>query len=195
MNTFASLILEHQPIAARSRRCLRYGGRLSSWAAACLLIAGGSWSCAASPKHAPETAAQPTRVPRPELRQPTWLPPEAREMLTRRMLRHAQDMSYLVNGVVLLEHDVVLELSERMAAEPRLGRPAPGEQGTLGALLPSRFFDLEDELRERARALGEAARAKDDTGLVHAYGQLVGTCVSCHALYLQDDVAADDGRE
>jgi hypothetical protein len=155
-------------------------------------------SCAASTPapqraEAQQAAEKPTDpVSRLELREPTWLPPEGREMLAARMHRHAQDMMFLVASVVLLNHDVAAELSDGIADEPRLGRPAAGEQDTLNALLPARFFELEDELRERSRAVAVAAKSKDDARLAKAYGQLVETCVSCHAVYLQDRPASDE---
>jgi hypothetical protein len=113
-------------------------------------------------------------------------------MLTSRMHRHAQDMMFLVASVVLLNHDVAADLSGGIADEPRLARPAAGERDSLNALLPRRFFELDDELRERSRAVATAAKLKDDALLAKAYGQLVETCVSCHAVYLQDQPESDD---
>lgn len=172
--------------------------RVSALALLLALLVPGALACAAStpaPKHAAtETAGEEPQQPgsRLELREPEWLPPEGREMLALRMQRHAQDMMFLVVSVVLLNHDVAAELSQALADEPRLARPAAGERDTLNALLPRRFFELDDELRERSRAVALAAKQKDDARLAKAYGQLIETCVSCHSVYLQAQPASDE---
>jgi hypothetical protein len=124
---------------------------------------------------------------RPEMRKPEWLPDEVREMLSQRMQRHSRTMVFLLMDVVTLSHEDTVEEAEAIADEPRFGRPAPGEKGTISALLPARFFELEDQLRVQAKALAAAARASDDARLVRVYGELTQTCVSCHTVYLTDD--------
>jgi hypothetical protein len=108
-------------------------------------------------------------------------------MLTARMERHGEEMMLLLVSVMTLHHDDTELLADHVAAEPRLGRPGPTEKGTISSLLPPRFFALQDELTERAHTLGAAARAKDNTRIVRAYGQLAETCVSCHSVYLTPD--------
>jgi hypothetical protein len=160
-----------------------------------LLLVLGAFACAAStqaPKPVSAVAARPHTPAQPQLREPKWLPIEAREMLTTRMRRHGHDMLLLSASVLMLDRDVALELAERVAEEPRLGRPAAGEQGTLNALLPTRFFELDDELRRRSLAVAEATALQDEIGLAKAYGQLVETCVSCHVVYLRDDSDDDE---
>lgn len=121
------------------------------------------------------------------MREPEWLPEEAREILTARMQRHGEDMMFLMASVVLLSHDGAEHLANQIASEPRIGRPAAEERDTVSSLLPPRFFDLQDELRERARAVAVAAKAKDTARMVKAHGQLVETCVKCHSVYLRDE--------
>lgn len=162
------------------------------------LLVPPALSCAAStPAPKPPTPAaaegEPSAPGAPlELRDPAWLPPAGREMIAARMQRHAEDMMFLMASVVLLNHEVAAQLSDGIANEPRLARPAAEERDTLNALLPGRFFELEDELRERSRAVAAAAKLKDNPRLTKAYGQLVETCVSCHAVYLQDRPPGDD---
>lgn len=142
-------------------------------------------ACSASsgtPARSPEAGA-PSAAPA-ELPAPAWLPPQAREMLIARMQRHGEEMMFLIVHVVVLDYDQAAAQAERIASEPRLGRPAPGEKDTLNALLPARFFELEDELRTHASSVAVAARAKDNAKLVGAYGQVLGACVNCHSLYL-----------
>jgi HPt (histidine-containing phosphotransfer) domain-containing protein len=103
------------------------------------------------------------------------------------MDRHGEVMMLLLMSVMTLHQNDTELLAEQVAAEPRLGRPGPAETGTLSALLPARFFGLQDELTERAHALAEAARASDHVRIVRAYGQLAETCVNCHSVYLTPD--------
>ena len=137
---------------------------------------------AAAPAAGASSGAAQTSGSLPE---PTWLPTEAREMLSARMDRHGEVMMMLLVSVMTLQHSDTELLAEQVAAEPRIGRPATGEQGTIGALLPPRFFTLQDELVDRAHAVANAARANDNSRIVRAYGQLAETCVSCHSVYLQ----------
>lgn len=138
---------------------------------------------AATPATAPASAAERTG----SLPEPNWLPTEAREMLSARMDRHGEVMMMLLVSVMTLQHSDTELLAEQVAAEPRIGRPATGETGTIGSLLPPRFFALQDELVDRAHAVANAARANDNSRIVRAYGQLAETCVSCHSVYLQPD--------
>jgi hypothetical protein len=162
------------------------------------LLALACASAGSKPAEAPNTATAPAAATAPSARsgvaentgslpEPSWLPPEAREMLSARMDRHGEVMMMLLVSVMTLQHSDTELLAEQVAAEPRIGRPAAGEKGTISALLPPRFFTLEDQLVERAHAVAEAARANDNGRIVRAYGQLAETCVSCHSVYLQPD--------
>src|SRR4051812_31351673 len=125
------------------------------------------------------------------LPEPNWLPSEAREMLSARMDRHGEVMMMMLVSVMTLQHSDTELLAEQVAAEPRLGRPVAGEKGTISALLPPRFFTLQDQLVDRAHAIAAAARGNDNARIAHAYGQLAETCVSCHSVYLQPDALFD----
>jgi len=116
-------------------------------------------------------------------------------MLGERMDRHGEEMMLLLVSVMTLRHEDTELLANEVAAEPRLGRPGPGEKGTINALLPARFFALQDELLERAHAVAAAARAKDNGRIVRAYGQLAETCVSCHSVYLEPDSELELGAD
>lgn len=124
---------------------------------------------------------------KPELPVATWLPAEARNLLKARMERHGEDMTFLLPSVVLLSYRWAEGLTERIAAEPRLARPGAGDADSLNARLPERFFQLQDEVRAKAQAVSEAARARDDARLARTFGELTQTCVACHALYLQGE--------
>lgn len=150
-------------------------------------------SSSAQPK-APEPARASTAPARPaKMREPEWLPPQAREALNTRMQRHGEEMMYLTATVLTLNYEATAEIATMIAEEPRIGRPAAGEQGTLGALLPARFFDLQDELSLRATELASVAKGEQHDEIVRAYGRLAQTCVSCHALYLEPEGSRGGG--
>lgn len=121
------------------------------------------------------------------------LPPQAREVLRSRMERHGAEMTVLMATVVLLDYEAAEALALDIAREPRLGRPMPSETDTLNALLPPRFFDLQDQLLQRAEATAAAARLRDDAGLARAFSALGETCVSCHSAYLRTGADSDEG--
>ncbi|MDY7226252.1 cytochrome c [Hyalangium rubrum] len=121
----------------------------------------------------------------PGLPAPDYLPESARGLLRKKMERHGQDARDLMFGVALLQYDVARATALRISAEPRLVRPIAGGEDDLNALLPERFFVLQDEARTRAQAVAAAAEKKDDKALAESYGRLMETCVACHAAYLK----------
>jgi hypothetical protein len=118
------------------------------------------------------------------LPQPDYLSEEARQALRRRMERHGEAMVQLLLSMTLLQHEVAQGAAERIASEPPFQRPQPGGEDELGAL-PERFFTLQLQLRNRAKDLVAAAKAKDDAKLAASFGQLAETCVQCHSAYLR----------
>lgn len=115
---------------------------------------------------------------------PDYIPESARALLRKKMERHGQDARELMFGVTLLQYDVAKAAAQRISSEPRLVRPIAGGEDDLNALLPERFFVLQDESRTRAQAVATAAEKKDDKALADSYGRLVETCVACHSAYL-----------
>jgi hypothetical protein len=115
---------------------------------------------------------------------PDYIPETARALLRKKMERHGQDARELMFGVTLLQYDVARAAAQRISSEPRLVRPIAGGEDDLNALLPERFFVLQDESRTRAQAVATAAEKKDDKALADSYGRLVETCVACHSAYL-----------
>ena len=124
--------------------------------------------------------------PKAELPERHELPLVLRETLSTSMDRHGEELTFLLADVVLLQYDAAAELAQLLADEPKLGRAAPGDRESLNALLPESFFVYQDQLRERAKVLAAAARAKDDSAFVKAFGAVAETCVGCHASYLHD---------
>jgi hypothetical protein len=150
----------------------------------------GLFSCASvTAKKAATTAP----VVAPTLAEREDLPLEAREVLTARMLRHGDQMGALSIAVVLLDYEVVQLLAERMVEEPVLGRPLPGDDKSLNAMLPKSFFVHQDALSEATRALAKAARQKDDQKLAETYFGVAQSCVDCHSAYLHDELTTELG--
>jgi len=154
-------------------------------------------ACATShSSHAPGQTAHTAQTPaKRELPPREKLPLAAREMLSVRMDRHGERMVLLMESVVLLNYDLAKVLADELVAEPKLGRPAPGEKDTLNALLPAAFFSYQDQLAARARTLASAAESRSHQQLMAAYVGVAESCVGCHAAYLyEDDEAASDSE-
>ena len=96
-------------------------------------------------------------------------------------------MTHLVTAVTRLQYADIAVLAERITEEPRLSRPVPGGEEDVNAVVPERFFQLQDEVRVLSAQLARAAEAKDDRALGQAFGRLATACVSCHAWTLPDD--------
>ncbi|WP_373047716.1 cytochrome c [Vulgatibacter sp.] len=122
----------------------------------------------------------------PRMRQPAHLPAGARMLLLERMGNHRVDMTRLNFAVLFLEHETAERLARRIAAEPRLAEPVGDGGAELNSLVPPRFFELQDELKERALQLADAAARGNDGAIAKAYGSLTETCVRCHAAYLDE---------
>lgn len=131
----------------------------------------------------PPAKAPPPKA-EPGLARPDYLSDLARQILRRRMDRHGRDMHQLTNSVVLLRRDVARVLAEGIATEPRIVRPLPDSRDELNTALPERFFVLQDELRDRAKSLAEAAKKGTDRELGEAFARMMQTCVACHSAFL-----------
>jgi hypothetical protein len=128
-----------------------------------------------------QPAARPWEPSPRHLSPSSELSPMARQLLRERMVRHGKTMSELVHSVILLDYGESFRLSREIAEEPRLARPL--QPNDMNASLPDKFFELQDELHERATRLAEAARTRNGSLLAPAFGQLAETCVSCHRVY------------
>lgn len=108
----------------------------------------------------------------------------ARALVHQKMASHSKQMTELVWAVVLLDYAQSASIAGAIGSEVRLARPTTGDATELGAALSPRFFDLQDQLRARARQLEVAARLRDSAATAKAYGALAETCVSCHDAFL-----------
>lgn len=131
----------------------------------------------------PVVAKEPARDDQ-SLGRPEYLSDLARQILRRRMERHGRDMIHLMTGVVLLRREVVQTIAQELSREPRITRPLPDARDELNSALPEKFFVLQDELRDRAKALEEAAKGRNDKELGESFARLTQTCVACHSAFL-----------
>jgi len=141
-------------------------------------------------KHASQAAASVAH-----LRKPDRIPPIAAALLATRMGKHGDDLEWLLANVLMLNRENVEATARRIAETPRMARPQGGDSDTLNALLPARFFDLQDELATKAGQLAAAAHRRDDRAIAKAFGSLTETCVACHSSYLADAVDVEPGDQ
>lgn len=163
----------------------RRWGRASALAAVLLGAACGLSACAGTGTRAkgPAEAGEQPWAPPYRLGPPEYLPPVARDILKARMARHADDMAHVVWSVAALDYAHVAENAERVAGDADFARPLTHDATELNASIPTRFFDLQDDLRARARKLAAAARGGVPLEVSAAYASMSETCVACHAVY------------
>jgi cytochrome c556 len=128
------------------------------------------------------------------LRKPDRIPAVAASLLEKRMGKHGDDLEWLLANVLMLNRENVEATAHKIATTPRLARPVAGQDDMLNSLLPARFFDLQEQLTDRANALAAAAHGRDDKAMAKAFGQLTETCVACHSSYLADVTATENAE-
>ena len=131
----------------------------------------------------------------PDMRAREDLPEAVRELLTARMDRHSEEMTSLMLSVVMLDYELVRTYADKFAQEPSLGRPLPGETGTVNEMLPRAFFVQQDAMKESSRSLSHAAKMRDDQQLIRAFADLTRSCIGCHAVYRFADFDSFDHDE
>ncbi len=123
------------------------------------------------------------------------LPLAARDALALRMSNHASDLERLLAAALTLNHQLAEDAANKLAASPRIERPRAGDLDSLSALLPARFFDLQDQLARQAQTVAKAAHLRDDRLLAKSMGALTETCVACHSVYLHEKGDEPRGSE
>jgi len=93
-------------------------------------------------------------------------------------------MEALLWSSLMLDYASIQLVAQRMASRPTLSRDT-GELETLNKHLPDHFFFLQDKFERTAADLAQAAGNKDDRKTADKLGELTGTCVQCHSLYLR----------
>lgn len=132
---------------------------------------------ASAPTAAPET---PTTPPAPQATDESELPLAVRKLLEPRMGRHGKDFAALHEALEAKNYAAVERAARAIADESTIARPLPGDDESLNARIPERFFALQSALRARAEELAEAARGGSPERVRQSYEALGATCASCH---------------
>jgi len=127
----------------------------------------------------------PTRMVAPDRHLPSAerLSEAARASLRSQMHAHGRGVLELTSTATLLDYDGVVVATDRVLAEPRLGRPLSGDATELNTSLPGRFYDLQDQLRTELGQLRAAAVARNPDDVAAQLANVSGTCVRCHDAY------------
>ena len=159
----------------------------ASWSSILVVVASPllASACASPATNQPPQQAQLVRAitPPERLAPPEYLPDAARAVLKTIMGSHAQTMGQLVSAIMVLDYDRIEAGATSVASDASLSRPLTGDATELNSMLPDKFFQYQDQLREQAGGLAKAAQQKSAFGVADAYGRLSETCVKCHASY------------
>ncbi len=103
---------------------------------------------------------------------------ESRAFLKSKMKHHGKEMQDLSIAVATVRLSEVQRLAQDIANQPRL-------DSTSGPAmkLPTRFFELQDELRKNAQALSDAAKANELSGTHEKFSVVMENCMACHAAF------------
>ncbi|MBK7861963.1 MAG: cytochrome c [Archangiaceae bacterium] len=146
-----------------------------------------------------DAGAKDEPVPDPTLKtiqgralQPEKVTARVRDALKRKMKNHSKDFSSMPLHIVLADFAAVERASLGIMNEPRLDKAAAGDDlsGLAGP-----YFQLQDQLRERAGALNKAAQGKDVSAMTTALGSVMETCATCHLIYREPMLAKDGAKK
>ena len=170
-------------VAERMR--MRNVNRSRCWQLVFLAVLLPLSACASPQAYQPPQRMQAARaVETPKRNDPAEpLSPAARELLKARMGSHARDMNDLVLAIMLLDYLRIEQRGDQIADDVSLSRPLTNDATELNASLPEKFFVHQDKLKVEARALADAARARNPYQVAEQYGRLSEGCVRCHADY------------
>jgi hypothetical protein len=99
------------------------------------------------------------------------------------MASHGRDMNDLVSAIMLLDYLRIEQRGDQIADDVALARPLSNDASELNATLPEKLFVHQDKVKVEARALADAARARNPYRVAEQYGRLSEGCVRCHADY------------
>lgn len=153
---------------------------------ACLL-AGAAWAQPAPASKAPASkapaSAPPSTAPASQGALSPALPALIRAGLNGRMIRHGKALGGLEAAVNAMNFLRITQHAQSIVGEPRLARPLPTEPSANSGI-PAAFFTYQDELHTHAKALLDAATAKDAARVKAAHAALGQVCGKCHRLWL-----------
>lgn len=109
---------------------------------------------------------------------PGWLRPIVRTQMARQW-DYVNELRWTAAS---LEFDRTRELAQKIVQEVHCGRPADGS-APLDALVPARYLELQETLRERAVKLSVVAGSGNTHEVASAYHAMVDACTRCHSAY------------
>jgi hypothetical protein len=143
---------------------------LPALALSSLLFAG----CAAALPEGPDPAGDPSPAAG-EL--PGWLRPIVRTQMARQRA-YVNELRWTAAS---LEFERTSALARRIGQEVQCGRPADGSASL--DVVPPRYLDLQERLRERAYRLSQVAASGSSHQVASAYRSMLEICTRCHAVY------------
>jgi hypothetical protein len=132
--------------------------------------------CAAV-RPAPATGSEPAAKGAPE-QLPAWLRPIVRTQ----MVRQWDYVNELRWTAASLEFERTRELAQKIVQETHCGRMTEGD-AAIEAVIPSRYLDLQEKLRERAYRLSLVTSSGNTRLVANAYHAMVEVCTRCHSAY------------
>jgi hypothetical protein len=127
------------------------------------------------------TAAPPAaRVDGPARAVPSQLPEWLRPIVKTQMARQWDYVNELRWTAASMEFERTRELAQKIVQETRCGRTA---DESLDAVVPPRYLDLQEKLRERAFRLSLVTSSGNTRLVANAYHAMVEVCTRCHTAY------------
>jgi len=132
---------------------------------------------------AARTATQPvTNGDGPARAAPAQLPDWLRPIVKTQMARQWDYVNELRWTAASMEFERTRELAQKIVQETRCGCPADGSEA-LDAVVPARYLDLQEKLRERAFRLSLVTSSGNTRLVTNAYHAMVEVCTRCHSAY------------
>jgi hypothetical protein len=128
--------------------------------------------------------ASPSAVKKPAPKPDERLPAVARELVLGKMRAHRVDTALLLRSVVMLDRQSAALIAREIADDVQLARPTRQDAGQVNSLIPPRFFELQEALRDEATSLVRVLETGSDAAVAESYGRVVSSCVACHTTYL-----------
>jgi hypothetical protein len=135
-------------------------------------------ACATRSAPRAQAAATPAELPPSPGTLPGWLRPIVRTQ----MVRQREYVNELRWTAASLEFERTGALARQIVQEVHVGRPAEGD-ASLDGLVPARYLDMQEKLRERAQRLSLVAASGNSHQVTSAYRSMLEICAGCHAVF------------
>jgi hypothetical protein len=105
-----------------------------------------------------------------------------RPIVRTQMVRQREYVNELRWTAASLEFERTGALARQIVQEVHVGRPAEGD-ASLDGLVPARYLDMQEKLRERAQRLSLVAATGNSHQVTSAYRSMLEICAGCHAVF------------